>query len=94
LADTPPFFQHVISSPPSDDQCQEIAMELQESSLAVCSDGACDSNLHIASFGAVFASSPLQQTIAMTVGAVDGHPSLVTSYRAELSGIIACLYKI
>jgi len=94
LADTPPFFQHLISSPPSDDQCQEIAMELQENALAVCSDVACDSNLHIASFGAVLASSLLQQMITRTVGPVDGHLSLVTSYRAELSGIIACLYTI
>jgi hypothetical protein len=42
----------------------------------------------------VFASSLLQQTVTTTVGPVDGHPSLVISYRAELSGIIACLYII
>jgi hypothetical protein len=94
LEDTPPCFQHLISTPPTADQCQEIAMEIQEKTLAVCSNGACDSQLNIASFAVVFASSLSQQTITTSVGPVDGHPSLVTSFRAELSGIIACLYII
>jgi ribonuclease HI len=94
LEDTPPFFQHLISTPFTADQCQEIAMEIQEKTLSVCSDGACDSQLNITSFAVVFASSLLQQTITTAVGPVDGYPSLVTSYRAELSGIIACLYII
>jgi glutaredoxin len=46
------------------------------------------------SAGAVFASSLLQQQISTIAGPVDGHPKLVTSFRAELSGIIASLYLI
>jgi hypothetical protein len=30
----------------------------------------------------------------VNTGPVDGHPDLVTSYRAELSGIVATLYAV
>jgi len=36
----------------------------------------------------------LQQQISTIAALVDGHPKLVTSYRTELSGIIASLYLI
>jgi len=94
LSDTPPFFQHLINTPPTEEHCQEIATEIREHSLAVCSDGACDIERGISSHGEVFASSLLKQQIVTTTGPVDGHPSLVTSYRAELSGIIASLYLV
>jgi len=48
----------------------------------------------IASYGTVFASSLIEQRVASTVGPVDGHPNLVTSCRAELSGVIATLYLV
>lgn len=94
LVDTPPFFQHLLSTPISETACQELALELQEGTLIACSDGSHDPDNQIASHGVVFASSLLQQTLVSIAGPVDGHPKLVTSYRAELSGIIACLYLV
>jgi hypothetical protein len=60
LADTPPFFQHLLSSPLTDQECQEIASELAEHSLVACSDGACDIKAVRSSHGFVFASSFLR----------------------------------
>jgi ribonuclease HI len=94
LSDTPTFFQHLISTPPTDQECLDTAQEIQEKHLLACSDGACDSSRGISSYGTVFASGLLKQQISSVVGPVDGHPSLVTSYRAELSGIVATLYLV
>jgi len=47
-----------------------------------------------ASHGSVYACDLLQETLACGSGPVDGHPALVTSYRAELSGIVAVLYTV
>jgi len=91
---TPLFYQHLLNTPLSEAVCQEIAMEIKEEQLVTCSDGACDINTSKASHGSVYASNLLQQTIATASGPVDGNPSLVTSYRAELSGIVAVLYTI
>jgi len=91
---TPLFYQHLLNTPSSEAVCQEIAMEIQEEQLVACSDGACNINTSKASHGSVYASNLLQQTIATASGPVDGNPSLVTSYRAELSGIVAVLYTI
>jgi ribonuclease HI len=92
--DTPTFFQHLISTPPASEECEAIATELTEKTLVVCSDGACDTSQAVSSYATVLASGLLQSQLATVVGPVDGHPALVTSYRAELSGIIATLYNI
>ena len=94
LDNTPPFFQHLISTPLTALECRELAQEISEGNLVVCSDGAHDPQRAVASYGTVFGSKLLEHTIASTVGPVDGNPSLVTSYRAELSGIVATLYVI
>jgi hypothetical protein len=94
LANTPPFFQHLLSSPLTESQCDAIATEITENHLAICSDGAHDASNQIASHGIVFGSSLLKQTIATASGPVDGHPRVVTSYRAERSGIVATLYLL
>ncbi len=46
----------------------------------------------MASHGWVLASNLLETQLASGAGPVDGHPRLLTSYRAELSGILAILY--
>jgi len=94
LENTPPFFQHLISTPPTAQECQDIAQELTEKTLLACSDGACDPVRAVSSHGVVFSSSLMKQRISSMVGPIDGHPDLVTSYRAELSGIVATLYLI
>jgi hypothetical protein len=94
LAGTPQFFQHLISTPLTETQCSDIANEISEESLVMCSDGAHDASRQVASHGLVFGSSLLRQTITTATGPVDGHPTLVTSYRAELGGIVATLYLV
>ncbi|MFN9983335.1 MAG: hypothetical protein ACK53Y_25635, partial [bacterium] len=94
LANTPPFFQHLISTPPTEQECHDIAAEIKEKTLVACSDGACDTTQAVSSYATVFASGMLCRKITSAVGPVDGHPSLVTSYRAEMSGILATLYLV
>jgi hypothetical protein len=94
FADTQPFFQHLLCKPLTEEESIAIATEIKERTLVVCSDGACDNSNSKASHGVVFASELLQQTVASCAGPVDGHPSLVTSYQAELSGIVATLYRV
>jgi hypothetical protein len=94
FSNTHPFFQHLLCNPLIAEECQHITTEIQEQTLAVCSDGACDIHIATASHGVVFASALLQQTIAECAGPVDGHPDLLTPYRAELSGIVATLYAV
>jgi len=94
LANTPPFFQHLISTPPTEQECHDIAAEIEEKTLVACSDGACDTIQAVSSYATVFASGLLRRKITSAVGPVDGHPSLVTSYRAEMSGILATLYLV
>jgi ribonuclease HI len=88
------FFQHLLSSPPSAAQCEDLATTLVEGHLVACSDGACDAAPAVASHAVVLADGLLQHTLATCAGPVDGHPELVTSYRAELSGIVAFLYVL
>jgi hypothetical protein len=83
LHHTPAFFQHLLNNPPTEQECQAIAVELQEKTLVACSDGACDTSKAVSSHGVVFGSSLLQQQVASMAGPVDGHPEMVKSYRAK-----------
>jgi len=83
-----------MNTPPTEEQCQDIVVELKSGTLVVCSNRACDLHKGAASHGVVLASSLLQQEVATISGLVDGHPALVTSYRSELSGIVAALYLV
>jgi hypothetical protein len=94
LHDTPPFYQHLLNLPLSASQCEDIATTLADGHLAACSDGAYDPTVAVASHGVVFTDSPLHSTIATCTGPVDRHPHLLSSYHAELTGIIAFLYLI
>jgi hypothetical protein len=84
LAKSPQFYQHLLNTPPTHLECQEIAQELPERHLVACSNGAYDPATHLASHSWVFASNLLE----------DSHPQLLSSYRAKLSGILAVLYLI
>jgi hypothetical protein len=94
FADTQPFFQHLLCNPLTEEESIAVATEIKDWTLVVCSDRACDTSSSKASHGVVFASELLKQTVASCAGPVDGHPSLVTSYRAKLSGIVATLYTV
>jgi len=90
----PPFYQHLLHQPPTEEQCQDIANELENDALVACSDGAYDKNKSVASHGWVIASGLVETELAGGSVPVDGHPDLLSSYRAELSGIVALLYII
>ncbi len=93
LQDTALFFQKLIGpTPPSDAQCQEISQEILHNALLACSDGAHDATSSKASHGWIFGSSIFETIQATGAGPVDGHPQLLSSFRAELSGILAVLY--
>ncbi len=59
-----------------------------------CSDGAYDTGTSVASHGWVFASNTIEMIQATGAGPVDGYKNLISSCRAELSGIVAILYMI
>jgi hypothetical protein len=92
MQDVPPFYQRLLNRPPTEEHCQEIAHELEQDTLVTCSDGVYDKIKSVASRGWVFASSLLEMELAKGSGPVDGHPVLLSSYRAELSGIVSLLY--
>jgi hypothetical protein len=59
-----------------------------------CSDGAYAKKTATSSHAQVFASGLVCNIVATGVGPVDGHPALLSSYRSELSGILAALYIV
>jgi hypothetical protein len=91
---THPFFQHLLSCPPTKAEYQDIAQELSEEQLVACCDGAHYKLTSIASHGWVFSSTLMRTPIATGAGPINGHPQLLSYYRAELSGIVAVLFII
>jgi hypothetical protein len=92
--DTPLFYQHLIGpTPPSLDACKDLPDEIEQKTLLACSYGSHDPSQGLSSHGWIFSSNILL-SIVSGVGPVDGHPSLLSSYQAELSGILAVLYII
>lgn len=92
--DTPIFYQKLLNTLITQAACEELAEEAKNGTLVACNDGAHDKQLSLASHGWVFASSLLESPITTGAGPVDGNPSLLSSYRAELSGILGTLYII
>jgi hypothetical protein len=66
--------------------------ELKQDSLVACSDGAYDKGEGIASHGWVFASQAVEIVQASGAGPADGHSKLLSSYRAELGGLLTVIY--
>jgi formate/nitrite transporter FocA (FNT family) len=77
-----------------DDGCQDIVQKLSQGHLVACSDGAYDKKKATSSHVQVFASGLVCNIVATCIGQVDGHPALLSSYRSELSGILATLYIV
>jgi hypothetical protein len=93
LSNTPSFYQRLIgSNPPTALQCSEIADALRNGDeLLGCSDGSYVEDDSHCYHGRPFASD-LQTTLAEGSGAGPGHPSLLSSYHAELGGLLALVY--
>lgn len=95
FVDTPEFYQRIIGlEPPVDrDVGFQIATGIELETLITCSDGSFDPQTKKGSHGWVLSNTD-RVTLAQGSGPADGHPTLMSSYRAELGGLIAILYTI
>jgi len=73
-------------------QCDSLCKAIQDKSLTICSDGAHCPSDGSGSHAWIFHEP--RGEIAKGARPMDGHPSLTSSYRAELGGIQASLYLI
>jgi hypothetical protein len=80
-------------NPPTLQKCEELWDKLERQTLLACSDGAYDPVTSIGSHGWTFHSN-IPHNIASGACPVDGSPSQLSFYRAELCGILAVLYII
>jgi hypothetical protein len=95
IAKTPIYFQKLIGPhPPTEEQCYEISQEIIQDDLVACSDGAYDQSTLSASHGWAKGSNTLEMLQATGASPVDAHPKYLSSFRAELIGIVAVLYLI
>jgi len=93
LHDTSTFYQHLIRKEiPTLHQCGSLCEAIQDKSLIICSDEAHCPSDGSGSHAWIFHN--LSGEIAIGAGPMDGHPSLTSSYRAELGGILVSLYLI
>ena len=76
----------------TDNDGMAIAHQLELDTLLACSDGSFYPEACTGSHGWVLATE--QQTLLQGAGPDDGHPSLMSSYRSELGGLLAVLYII
>ncbi len=70
-----------------------IAHQSEMHSLLACSDGSYYPEEHTGSHGWALASNE-KSILLKGAGQDDGHPSLMSSYRSELGGLLAMLYTI
>jgi hypothetical protein len=87
-----PFYQRLLGFPAnlSTEVQSTLASNIQLCSLIACSDGSAANGL--ASSAWVFSDS--SNILWEGSGLVDGHPDQVTSYRAELCGILSVLVTL
>jgi len=89
---TPAFFQRLLGEQiPSSETCEKISRALADKSLLACSNGSCIDGS--GSHGWVIAHDS-GDVIAQGSGPTDGHPLLVSSFQAELGGLLAVLHVI
>jgi hypothetical protein len=84
LADTDPFYQHLLG--PSDAlniNLEQIIHHINSSTLLACSDGSFNPGSGEGSHGWVF-SSPDKTILLKRTGPVSGNPSTNSPYRAKL----------
>jgi hypothetical protein len=95
FVDTLEFYQRIIGlEPPLERRMGvKIATGIELETLITCSDGSFDPQTKKGSHGWVLSDNN-KRTLAQGLGPTDGHPTLMSSYRAELGGQIAILYTI
>lgn len=92
---TPKFFQHLFigAEPLTQSHCEDIAEEIRDSSLLICSDGAYNPLTKSSGHGWVVASEK-RHTISSGAGPDHSHPDFLSAYCSELGGIVAVLYLV
>jgi hypothetical protein len=95
FVDTPESYERIIRlEPPVEREVGvKIATGIELETLLMCSDGSYDPKTKKGSHGWVL-SDTNKTILAQGLGPADGHPTLMSSYRAELGGLIAILYTI
>ncbi len=77
--------------PPIDDYIGfKIATGMELETLMTCSDGSNDPVLQTGSHGWIISTTD-KDVLAQGAGPTDGNPSTLSSYRAELGGLLAIL---
>jgi hypothetical protein len=92
FVDTPEFYQRLIGAVPPLNRTTniKIATGIELETLVTCSDGSFDPETNRGSHGWVI-SDNTTTILAHGSGPADGHPRLMSSYRAELGGLLAVL---
>jgi hypothetical protein len=95
LQDTPVYFQHLLGQIHiySDEQANIMAQAIQDSVLVACSNESHEALQGTGTSGWV-SSDNLDSFRVQSTGPVDCHPSLNSSYRAELTGLLTVTYII
>jgi hypothetical protein len=95
FVDTPEFYQRLIGEAPPFDYSTgfNIATGLELETLVTCSDGSFVPDKKLGSHGWIISTTD-KATLAQGAGPTDGHPNSMSSYRAELGGLITILYII
>jgi hypothetical protein len=90
FVDTPEFYQRIIGMEPSleKDVGVKNATGIELETLITCSDGCFDPQTKTGSHAWVLSDTD-KTILAQESGPVDGHPTLISSCRAELGGLIA-----
>jgi hypothetical protein len=89
-----PFYKRLLGpiQNPVDEYGRHIAESLASGTLLACSDGSYSPITRKGSHGWVLATTESQ--LWKGAGPVDGHPELISPYRAELSGLVALLHVL
>lgn len=95
FVDTPAFYERLIGlQPPIEREVElKIATGVELDTLITCSDGSFDLQTKKGSHGWVI-SDTNKTILAQGSDPADSHAILMSSYRAELGGLIAILYTI
>ena len=95
LIDTSAYFKRLVGPilPPAQADLLEIANQITDSELLVCSDGSFSQYSGTGSHGWVF-STATGDILLQGAGPIDGIPQLLSSYRPELGGITANLFLL
>jgi hypothetical protein len=92
LLTTPPFYARILG--PISTSLEELADSISDyiiqDNLYLCTDGSYDPHISRGAHGWVIAND--SETLWQGAGPSDGHPKLMSPYRAEFSGSVAGLH--